>query len=406
MTDDVEMMTDPSLDVRCLTDPDFFANGDPYRLWRHLRERAPVVWTPDPAGPGFWSVTRYDDCVRVLKDGVAFSVRAGTTLEADRWHDDPASDKMLALMDAPRHTQLRRILAPYFSQRRALDWEQSVRDKVRLLLQRASEMRTFDFVSEVGSKLPATLFRSLMAISPDDWRRFAGVIERTLSVCEIERGIADGEMLVFLSDLTAERRRHPGEDLLSAIATARIDDRLLDDDEVVLSIANVLSASVQTLRLASSGGVEALAAHPDQWARLRGDPVGVPAAVEEILRWTTPPLATTRTAVRDTLIGCQPVACGERVAVWLPSANRDPGLFAEAERFDISRVQAQGRHFAFGVGMHACLGAVFARLVLRVLFEEMSGQWLDIAQSGRAQRLHSLVLHGFDSLPVQVTVEA
>lgn len=403
---DVEANHPLGADVRRLTDPEFFANGDPHRLWRRLREQAPVVWTPDADGPGFWSVTRYEDCVRVLKDGVAFSVRMGTTLEADRWNADPAGDKMLALMDGPRHTQLRRILAPFFSQRRATDWERAVRDKVRTLLQHATDARQFDFVAEVGGRLPATLFRALMAISAEDWVRFADVIERTLSVCEIERGIADGEMLVYLSELAAERRRNPGDDLLSAIATARIDDRPLDDEEVVLSIANVLSASVQTLRLSSSGGVEALLAHPGQWARLRADPDGVPAAVEEMLRWTTPSLVMTRTAVEDTCIGDQRVRCGERVAVWLPAANRDPTVFAQAERFDIARTQAQARHIAFGLGMHACLGAVFARLVLRVLFEEMRVRWTGIAPAGPARRLQSLVLHGVDSLPVEVRAAA
>jgi cytochrome P450 len=383
-----------------LTDPNFFATGDPYALWKQLREHAALAWTPEPDGPGLWSVTRFEDGVRVYKDAASFSVRAGTTLEGNRWEDDPGGDKMLALMDAPRHTEMRRLLAPHFTPRRVAEMEQGVRRHVRLLVSRATEMGRFDFMQEVASRLPVSVFFTLMDIPQSDWEHLSAIIFRTVWANEVERYVADSELLMYLGALVAERRRRPGTDLLSAIAGATLDGQLLDDEELVLSSANMLSAGIQTTRLSSGGGVQALMQHPEQWAYLSERPQDVDAAVEEIVRWTSPPLANCRTALVDTELGGQPIGRGQRVVLWLPSFNRDERALPGADHFDIARLPL--RHVGFGSGVHACLCMWFARLELRVLLQEIVSAWCRVEADGPTTRLCSLVMHGVDSLPVRV----
>jgi cytochrome P450 len=394
------MAAEALLDLGRLNQPEFIGAGDPHALWRRMRADAPVSWTPEADGPGFWSVTRYDDGVRVLKDAAGFSSARGTTLEGDRWSDDPAADKMLALMDAPRHTELRRLLNPFFAPRQVSAIEAGVAAYVETLVRRGAEQGEFDFGTEIASRLPVGVFFTMMDIPAADWDTLFDIILRTVAASDDERAIADGELLLYLFELTAARRAKPGADLLSTIATAELGAQRLSLEEAVLSCANLLSAGIYTTRLATTGGLQALLEYPDQLRALRADPARLAGAVEEIVRWTTPGLAFYRTAAANTVVGEQPVRAGERVVVWLPSLNRDERIFSAPDRFDIGR--NPNRHVGFGAGPHSCIGAAFARLELRVLFAVALAGWKEIAPAGEATRLRSLVLHGIDRLPVRV----
>jgi cytochrome P450 len=280
--------------------------------------------------------------------------------------------------------------------------EANVREYVRSLVLRCSELGRFDFVAEVASRLPVGVFFTMLDIPTADWERLFDIIIRAVSSCATERFVADAEMLLYLSELAAARRNRPGDDLLSIIATTKIDDHSLSIEEVILNFANVISAGIYTTRLATGGGLQVLLEHPQHWSLLRENQQLIPLAVEEIVRWTSPSLALYRTATKDVELGERRIRRDDRVAVWIPSLNRDERAFSSPDSFNVLRTP--NRHFGFGVGAHACIGAAFARLELRVLFQELTTTWKEVVSAGEPRRIHSLVLHGIDSLPIDVTL--
>jgi cytochrome P450 len=383
-----------------LGSPTLYAGDNAHAVWRDLRATQPVAWTSEPDGPGFWSVVRYGDGTRLLKDWQSFSSVPGTTLEGNRWEDDPAAGKMLPLLDPPRHDVLRRAVLPFFAQRRLAAVEAECRAFLPTLLIPCTEQGRFDAGHAIGTRLPMHVSFRMLGIPTSDEEGLIPVIRGTLSCDEAERYAADAELLMYLADLLAEWRRKPVDNLLSAIAAVEIDGALLSDETVLLTFTNLLSAGLTTTRLAINGGIHAFASYPAQWQRLRTEPALVASAVEEILRWTSPALAVLRTARDMVLVGDQQILPRQRIAVWLPSLNRDERMFENADEFHLDRVP--NSHVGFGTGVHTCLGMALARIELALLLAALPQRWKTIALDGPPSRLRSLVLHGIDRLPVLV----
>lgn len=387
-----------------LANPDLYARGDPWTVWRMLRAMRPVAWTAEPDGPGFWSVVSHEDGSRVLRDWRSFGSEPGTTLEGNRWEDDPAAKQMLPLLDPPHHDVLRRAIAPFFAPRRLAAAEAECEAFLSTLLDRCTAQQRFDAGDAIGTPLPMHVSFRLFGIPASDEPGLLPVIRGTLSCDDAERSFADAEWLMYLADRVAERRRHPADDLLSAIvsaiATVELDGERLSDDAVLLTFTNLLSAGLTTTRLAINGGIHALAEHPEQWQRLRSEPSLAASAIEEILRWTSPALAIMRTAREPVTVGGQQIQSRQRVAVWLPSLNRDETMFPDPDAFRIDR--SPNRHLGFGTGVHTCLGMALARIELKALLAALLQRWEVIVPDGAATRLRSLVLHGIDRLPVRV----
>lgn len=383
-----------------LANPDLYACGDPWTLWRTLRATQPIAWTRESAGPGFWSVVSYLHGSRVLRDWRAFSSEPGTTLEGDRWQDDPAAGRMLPLLDPPRHDLLRHALMPFFTPRRLAAVEADCTAFLALLLDRCSGQEQFDACEAIGTPLPMHVSFRMLGIPASDEESLRPVIRGTLSIDETERAWADAELLMYLAELMAERRRRPADDVLSALAAFELDGAHLSDEMALLTFTNLVSAGLTTTRLAINGGIHAFGEYPEQWQRLRADPSLASSAAEEVVRWTSPALAVTRTVREPVTLGGQELRPGERVAVWLPSLNRDESVFMDADIFRIDR--SPNRHVGFGVGVHTCLGMALARIELKALLTALPRHWASIAPDGPAMRLRSLVLHGVDRLPVRI----
>ncbi|MCA1666254.1 MAG: cytochrome P450 [Thermomicrobia bacterium] len=180
-----------------------------------------------------------------------------------------------------------------------------------------------------------------------------------------------------------------------------MDGESLSEEELLFFCQLLILAGNETTRNAISGGLLALFEHPHERARLQNDPALLPTAVEEILRWTSPVAHMMRYVTRDTELHGQPLRAGERVLLWYPSANRDEEVFPNANIFDIGRTPNE--HIAFGIGEHFCLGASFARLELRVMFETLLARLPDIAPAGSVDRLRSGFIGGIKHMPVQFT---
>lgn len=383
-----------------LADPQTFARGDACGVFRRLRAREPVAWTPEPDGPGFWSVTRYAEGAAVLKDASLFSSVEGTTLEGDRWQDDPAAGKMLPLMSAPAHGALRRILMPHVSGRRVEALRHDTAGFLARAINECTERGRFEVGDRLGTRVPMHVAFRLLGLPSEDEADLLPVVRDTLSCDEALRNLADAELLLYVSEVVEARRRQPADDAISAIIRAEIDGRPLESEAVLLTVLNVISAGLTTTRLAITGAIHALLHHPDQWRWLQGQPDEPTPAVEEILRWTSPAAAVVRTVHEDTLLAGRQIRRGQRVAVWLPSLNADETVFAAPDRLRLDR--APNQHLGFGTGIHACLGMMLARLELRLLLSGIRHTWTGIEADGPAEHLGSLVLQGIDRLPVRV----
>ncbi len=397
-------MTGPDVD---LSDPGLFATGDPHAAFARLRDSPGLYWNRERSGPGYWAVTRYADAVAVYRDTASFTSTRGTILGPNRGAADPAGGRMLVMTDPPYHGRLRAVLGRGFTPRIVQRLERRLEAEVRVLLERAVRAGRCDFVADVAARVPVVLICEMMGVPQADWELMyrltsaafsSDVPEAGASAAAVRAASAHAEILGYYANLLAHRRRDPREDLVSVLATAEVEGRRLSDRDVLLNCDNLIVGGNETTRHAAAGGLLALVQHPGQLERLRGDPALLEAAVEEVLRWTTPGMHVLRTAAAGAVVGGQSVGEGQQVVVWNISANRDEPAFPDAGAFDVGR--RPNRHLAFGVGEHFCLGAALARMELRILFGELAARVASVELLGPAERLRSSVVCGLRRLPV------
>lgn len=391
-------MTAPTVEPMNLVDPELHATGDPHALWRWMRANAPVYRHPATELPEFWSLTRYDDIRAVYRDPSVFSSAHGVLLRPSRLGNDPGGGLTLALTDPPRHKQLRAIVADWFTARSVRSLEDLIRASVRAVLQRAIERGECDFVHDVAARLSHTVICRILGVpEPDQEDLFHWTNEAFDAAASLA---AHQQLMRYFIDLMYQRMVEPTDDLVSMLVTGTADGELLSEEEVLLNCENMLGAT-ENGRLALAGGVLALLEHPDQWRLLRADRGLVPSAVEEILRWTSSATHSMRTVVEPTTVRGQRLEAGDRVVVWLPSANRDEAIFADPYRFDIARTP--NRHLAFGGGEHFCIGATLARAETRLLLAGLLDMVGRIEQTGPAVAVRSIAVGGPEVLPVRIT---
>jgi cytochrome P450 len=210
-------------------------------------------------------------------------------------------------------------------------------------------------------------------------------------------------MAAYGSALLARKRTEGGDDMLATVATAVIEGEdgstgPLSDLELLMFFNLLVAAGSETTRNAIALGMAALIDHPDQWARLQADPSLVPAAVEEILRWSSPTLYNRRTATVDVEVAGHALNAGDKVTLWWASANRDEDVFTDPFRFDIARTP--NAHLAFGYRSHFCLGAALARLEIRIMLEELLARFDRFALAGPVERFRTNKHAGVKHMPV------
>jgi cytochrome P450 len=211
-------------------------------------------------------------------------------------------------------------------------------------------------------------------------------------------------MFDYAHALAAEKRRRPGEDILTMLLLGDSDGETVSDEEFENFFFLLAVAGNETLRNAIPGGMLALIEHPDERARLLADRSLLPSAVEEMLRFASPVMCFRRTATADTEFHGVRIRAGDKVVVYYASANHDEAVFPEPGRFDVAR--SPNDHLAFGVGPHFCLGAYLGRLEMRVFFEELLGRLPDIELDGPVERLQSNFQSGIKHMPVRFTAGA
>jgi cytochrome P450 len=378
--------------TEALVETGFYA-GDPFPHYRRLREEAPVAWNE---GTGFWALSRYAEVHEVSTDPGRFSSQRGILLmEIGVEYPHPPT---MMHTDPPDHTDYRKLVQPGFKPSLIKAVEVQARDRLQDLLERVQPGEPVEWVEAVSVPYPLRIIGDLLGLPDDDWERFfrwsEAMIPGALDLTPEEREEIRVEMREYFLAVIAARREEPRDDLISVLAA-----EALSDDELFMFLNQLLVAGNETTRNTVSGGLVALAEHPDQWQRLVDDRSLVPSAVEEILRWTTAVISFMRTATRDTELGGQAIAAGDPVLMLYGSANRDEAQFGPtADRFEVGR--SPNHHLAFGFGAHYCIGAALARLETRIVLEELLDRFATLELAGEVELSASDVIAGVKVAPL------
>ncbi|MEP6696774.1 MAG: cytochrome P450 [Pseudonocardiales bacterium] len=431
-------------DTEVVFDPSTYVDGVPYDVLARLRRGHGVVWVPESpvegwaAGPGFWLVLRHADVESVMKAPALFSSWLGATQIRD-----PATPqalgyvrRMMLNMDPPEHSRLRRLLARSFTPRAVSALEDRIRANARSIVDRVVGRGECDFAKDVAADLPLLTLADTLGMPEQDryllfdWaNRVIGYqdpdyavsaafdpaagspMAREASALRPEPGphgrLPDPRTREGMPDLYAyahllaeHKRRHPGHDVMS-ILLAQVDEE--GGQVSVLEFENMFwlfaVAGNETLRNGLPGGMIALLDHPAAVSGLRRDPLALPGAVEEMLRWWTPVMTFRRTATADCTLAGARIAAGDKVVISFAAANRDEAVFADPDAFDIAR--RPNPHLAFGHGPHFCLGAQLAKTQMRALFGEFLGRTGALSYAGEPALLRSNFQRGVKRLPIR-----
>jgi cytochrome P450 len=397
---------------RLLRDPS--VRDEPWALYEELRAGGPVV--PGSLGPVATSHSVASEVLRSESFGTALPLdRAPRWFQwAWRFGDQPdatgvAEPPSMLVVDPPDHTRFRRLVSRAFTPRSIAAFEPAVQRTADELLDRL-ERRTgeVDLVDAYAAQLPVLVIADLLAVPSDrreDFLRWGAAAAATLDpglpfrrYWDAERALR--EINAFLRDHFAQLRRTPGEDLVSRLVGLP-EDEALSERELHATVLLLLGAGFETTVNLLGNAVVLLDAHRDQWEALKADPSGWDNAVEEVLRHDSPVQLTGRTANDDVVVAGRRISAGSRMVVLLGAANRDPEVFPEPARFDVTRANARD-HLAFSAGIHYCLGAGLARLEGVVGLRSLSERFPELRVSGRPERRDLRTLRGFEVLPVSL----
>jgi cytochrome P450 len=394
------------LDSVDLADPFLYRDGNPHAVWEAMRERAPVRWQPVRDSLGFWSVTRYADADVVLRDHTRFTSQRGTLLNL-LGRDDPAGGRQMAVTDPPRHTRLRAPLHRALTVRAAERHHDTIRHEVRAILAPSVSGEPFDFAAAMTG-LPMAVAGTIMDLPRADWPRLTRLTTMSVAPSDPEFTLPGGtratleaahrELFAYFADMVNQRRRMPGDDLLSLLLTMDVDGRRLDPGEVLSNCYSLLLGANVTTPYVPSSVMAELAGDPRLAADWLGHPELVGAGMEEALRWASPANHFMRHTTTVVELGGARIPAGDPVVVWLGSANRDAAVFADPFTFDARR--RPNRHIAFGTGPHYCVGHGVARVSLRIVLEELLTHFEAFELAGEARRLCSNFVAGISHLPV------
>ncbi|MFQ5471839.1 MAG: cytochrome P450 [Dehalococcoidia bacterium] len=401
-----------TLDDVDLFSPDTFVQGVPHHYFKLLRREAPVFRHPEPEGPGFWVITKYEDVDHVSMHPETFSSgKCGAFI----WDSPPEAagvlDLMLINQDAPSHTRYRRLVSRAFTPKLVLSLEPHIREVTNGIIDKIAGKGECDFVTDIAADLPLQAIVELMGVPLEDRQKVFDWSNQMIGNEDPEYAPdpeipirASMELYAYAQQLADQRRREPKDDIVTGLLQADFDGEALTEADFNSFFMLLSVAGNETTRNAISHGMLALMEHPDQRQRLLDDPSLMRTAVDEILRWASPVMQFRRTAMHDTEIRGVRIKEGDKVVIYYPSANRDEDIFPNADTFDVGRTP--NPHVAFGPGgPHFCLGANLARLEVRVMFETLMRRLPDMEIAGPPQYLRSNFIGGIKHLPVTYTPE-
>jgi cytochrome P450 len=390
-------------------DPGFAA--DPYPQYAAMRASDPVHLTPLE----FWVLFSYSDIAQFLKDPTLSVEDANARptamdqmlMEAVGDRVDRGSRAMLNV-DPPDHTRLRKLVTKAFTPRVIENLRPRIQALVDEMLNAAEGRGSIDLIADFAFPLPFAVISEMLGVPAKDGdklRGWSGMIVRSLEPLidpNLAVAIADASdhMYEYVGEMIAQKRKEPGDDLLSALIAAEEQGDVLSDDELQEQVLLLYIAGHETTVNLIGNGTYALLNNRDQLERLRADSSLMPTAVEEFLRYDSPVQMTRRITLRDVQIGGKTIEKGSFCGLVLASANRDRAHWGqEADKLDVARADAH-QHLSFGGGAHYCLGAALARVEGQVAIGSLAQRFPKVEQAGDPEWNGRINLRGLERLPV------
>ena len=390
-----------------LANLDTFVEGVPHDMFDLLRRDAPAYFHPEPDGAGFWCIVRYADLQQISHDWAHYSSEWGITLHESEESQLEQQRMMMLMMDPPKHTKLRLLVNKGFTPRVVERLHQRIREISVDIVEQVAAQGHCDFVVDVAAELPLQVIAEMMGVPQADrhkvfeWsNRLIGSEDPEYAVSAEDAMGAAVEMFNYANDLAADKRAHPGDDIVSTLLNAEVEGERLTDLEFDMFFELLAVAGNETTRNLISHGMRALIEHPDQRALLVDDPSLLGSAVDEMLRFASPVMYMRRTAQSDLELHGETIKAGDKVALWYIAANHDPDVFENPHRFDVRRTPNDFVAFGGG-GPHFCLGSHLAKLEITVLFEELLARVPHAEFTAPVQRLRSNFINGIKHMPVE-----
>lgn len=380
-----------------------------------LRDERPVSWQrpaegsmlPQVDGGGFWAITRHADIVAVSKNTADFCSAQGVLIEAVPEDILEAGSSFLAA-DAPRHTELRKLVSLAFTPKQVVKIEEQIKAQARRIVDQLLETGDCDFVDEVARKLPMWTIYEMCGLPEEQRLPAAHGVDGLVSWSDedVRNGKEPAELLnesliTLINiglDLAESRRAEPRDDLMTNLVQAKVDGQRLTDEEIAAFFVLLSVAGNDTVRNTITFAMKALTDFPDQRTILQADFDGtIGTAVEEFIRWASPVMTFRRTATRDVELHGQQIRGGDWVVMFYASGNRDGRVFADPRAFDVRRTPNQ--HVGFGGGgPHFCMGHMLAKTQLRAIFDQLLHRVPDL-QAGEPVQVIGNFLDGVKSMP-------
>ncbi len=403
MRDTTQAGTGPRGAPVCALDP--FADGflrDPFSFHNELREAGPVVWLEHY---GIWAMARHAEVHDALRDWETYSSAAGVGLSDFRKEKPWRPPSLLLEADPPEHSRARKAVARALSPRTIAALHDEFAREADMLVTELLARDTVNGVADIAEAYPLRVFPRAVGITEDCGDQLLAYGNMAFNAFGPHNQL-QADSMAEVPGVAAWIAAHCTRDALTPgglgdrIYTSA-DEGAVTEDEAALLVRSLLTAGVNTTVIGLGCALDCLARDAAQWRLLRENPSLAGSAFEETLRYASPVQTFFRTTTRDVEVGGVRIGEGEKVLLFLAAANRDPRRWPDPERFDITR-RAVG-HVAFGYGIHACVGAAFARLEGEVLLQALASQVESLAPAGEPRRRLNNTLSGFASLPLTLS---
>jgi cytochrome P450 len=382
---------------------------DPYETYRRMRDEAPVYFNEEY---GFYALTRFADVLAAHRDWETYSSSYGIELFMllNATRDEVQSYRQIIMMDPPEHDRFRALVSRVFTPKAVIALEPMIREVICGFLDALGDAAEFDAVADFAAPFPIEVISRMLGVPEEDRQAIRHRLDvglsrepgqREPSAENIQATLENG---IYFHELTAEKRKHPGDDMLSRLTQVTIDrgdgePTGLDDTEITGFATLLGGAGAETVTKLVGNAVVLFWRHPEQWQKILDDSRKIPRAVEEILRYWPPSQYQGRYSVKDRTFDGGTLPAGFPVLLITGAATRDPREFENPDDFDIER--QPGITIGFGHGAHSCLGAALARMESRIAIEELATRWrrLEVDESGLA-RVHMANVAGYSNVPV------
>ena len=377
--------------------------------FERLRAEAPVHYCTNAKIPPYWSVTRYDDIMKVDTGHGLFSsdVRRGGIMIVDAapGYDWPS----FIAMDEPLHSKQRKTVSPMFTPTHLDELATLIRQRAIKVLDALPRNETFNFVERVSIELTTQMLATLFDFPFEErrkltrWSDVSTALPKSMVVENEQqrRDELDECGTTFMRMWNERVNSEPRNDLISMMAHSDA-TRGMDRDNLLGNIILLIVGGNDTTRNTMTGSVLALNENPEQFDKLRANPALIDSMVPEVIRWQTPLAHMRRTALEDTELGGKTIRKGDRVVMWYVSGNRDERVIERPDEFIIDRKRPR-THISFGFGIHRCVGMRLAELQLKIVWEEMLQRFKRIDVVGEPKRVYSSFVKGYESLPVRLS---